>query len=173
MSSNSLHCNENLVYVFLFWELFGLSPHFHIHVSASDLCIPRICSPISCSRICRSLSDTWRWKLGLWLRNSFSGNICIEFSVLVLFSVYGPSRHSAGTEGRIPLGYLGSGLSKQTVYYTYKCYLHLYEWILRDGFSYVRVARGEEETAAGQPIEHEVAAPGHVVLNTTEYNTLY
>ncbi len=27
------------------------------------------------------------WKLGLWPRNSFSGNICFEFSVLVLCSV--------------------------------------------------------------------------------------
>ncbi len=26
------------------------------------------------------------WKLGLWLRNSFSGNIWLEFSVLVLCS---------------------------------------------------------------------------------------
>jgi nitrate reductase gamma subunit len=43
------------------------------------------------------------WKLGLWTRNSFSGNICFEFSVLVLCSelqfsisillaVYGHSR---------------------------------------------------------------------------------
>jgi hypothetical protein len=37
-----LHCNENPTYVFLdlFWELLGLSPNFHIHVS--DLYIPRI-----------------------------------------------------------------------------------------------------------------------------------
>jgi hypothetical protein len=27
------------------------------------------------------------WKLGLWPRNSFSGNICFEFSVLALCSV--------------------------------------------------------------------------------------
>jgi hypothetical protein len=27
------HCNENPMYVFLFWELRGLSPNFHIHVS--------------------------------------------------------------------------------------------------------------------------------------------
>jgi hypothetical protein len=37
------YCNENLIYVFLFWELRGLSPNFnfHIHVSVSDLYIPR------------------------------------------------------------------------------------------------------------------------------------
>jgi hypothetical protein len=31
------HCNENPIYVFLFWELCRLSPNFHIHVSVSDL----------------------------------------------------------------------------------------------------------------------------------------
>ncbi len=44
----------------------------------------------SCSRIGRSivgiyksLTYTWIWKLGLWLRNSFSGNICFEFVGIV------------------------------------------------------------------------------------------
>jgi hypothetical protein len=37
-----LHCNEYPIYVFLFGELRGLSPNFHIHVSVSDLYIPRI-----------------------------------------------------------------------------------------------------------------------------------
>ncbi len=39
-----IHCNENPIYVFLFWELRGLSTNFHIHVSVSDLYmyIPRI-----------------------------------------------------------------------------------------------------------------------------------
>jgi hypothetical protein len=36
------HCNENPINVFLFWELRGLSPNFHIHVSVSDLYIPHI-----------------------------------------------------------------------------------------------------------------------------------
>jgi hypothetical protein len=47
----------------------------------------------SCSRISRpivgiykSLADTWMWKLGLRPCNSFSGNICFEFSVLRLCS---------------------------------------------------------------------------------------
>jgi hypothetical protein len=34
-----LHCHENPIYVFLFWELRGLSPNFHINVSVSDLYI--------------------------------------------------------------------------------------------------------------------------------------
>ncbi len=37
-----LHCNENPTYVFPEKELRGLSPNFHIHVSVSDLYIPRI-----------------------------------------------------------------------------------------------------------------------------------
>jgi hypothetical protein len=49
----SIHCNENPIYVFLFWELRGLSPNFHIHVSVSDLNIPRIGQHISGSRISR------------------------------------------------------------------------------------------------------------------------
>ncbi len=34
----------------------------------------------------KSLTDTWTWESGLWPRNSFSGNICFQFSVLVLCS---------------------------------------------------------------------------------------
>ena len=41
------HCNENLIYVLLFWELCDLSPNFHINVSVSDLYIPRIGPHIS------------------------------------------------------------------------------------------------------------------------------
>jgi hypothetical protein len=61
----SMHCNGNSVYIFLFWELHGLSPNFHIHVSVSDLYIPRISPHISSSRkgrpiveIYNSLTDT-------------------------------------------------------------------------------------------------------------------
>ncbi len=38
--SGSVHCNENPA--FPEKELRGLSPNFHIHVSVSDLYIPRI-----------------------------------------------------------------------------------------------------------------------------------
>jgi hypothetical protein len=40
-----VHCNENPIYLSLFWELRCLSPSFHIfhiHVSVSDLLIPKI-----------------------------------------------------------------------------------------------------------------------------------
>ncbi len=42
-----MHYKENPVYAFLFWELRGLSPNFHIHVSVRDLNIPRIGPHIS------------------------------------------------------------------------------------------------------------------------------
>jgi hypothetical protein len=52
-----------------------------IHVSVSDLYIPMIGLPILLQKnICAilgvytSLTDTWMWKLGMRLRNSFPGN---------------------------------------------------------------------------------------------------
>jgi hypothetical protein len=39
---HATHCKENPIYVFLFWELRGLRPNFHIHVSVSKLYIPKI-----------------------------------------------------------------------------------------------------------------------------------
>ncbi len=41
-SNESIHCNENPIYVFPEKKLRGLSPNFHIHVSVSDLYILRI-----------------------------------------------------------------------------------------------------------------------------------
>ncbi len=85
------HCNENPIYVFLFWELRGLSPIFYIHVSVSDYIFPWSVHIFSCRRLDRSivgiyksLTDTWMWKLGLWPRKIFLGNICFDFSVLFL-----------------------------------------------------------------------------------------
>jgi hypothetical protein len=52
-----LHCNENPVYVFLFWELRG--PNFHIHVSLGDLYFPRFGPHISCSRIDRPILEIY------------------------------------------------------------------------------------------------------------------
>ncbi len=92
IKQGTLQRKSNLCIPFL--GLRGLSPNFHIHVSVSDWYIPRIRPHISCSRIGRlivgiykSFTDTWMWKSGLWPRNPFSGNICFEFSVLVLCSV--------------------------------------------------------------------------------------
>ncbi len=89
-----LHCNGNSAYIFLFWELRGLSPNFHIHVSVSDLYIPRTGPHISSSRkgrpimeIYNLLAVKWMWKLGLRPRYSFSGNICFNFSTFCLCSV--------------------------------------------------------------------------------------
>ncbi len=80
-------------YIFLSWELRGLSPNFHIHVSVSDLYIPRIGPHISSSRkgrpiveIYNSLTHTWIWKLRLRPRYSFSGNICFKYSTFCLCS---------------------------------------------------------------------------------------
>jgi hypothetical protein len=42
-----MHCKENPIYVFLFWELGSRSPNIHIHVSLSDLYIPGIGPHIS------------------------------------------------------------------------------------------------------------------------------
>ena len=96
------HRKENPIDVFLFWELCGLRPNFHIYVSVSDLYIPRIGPHISCSRkgrpivgIYNSLTDTWTWKLGLRPRYSFSGNICFKFSAFCLCSVkHSPPLHT-------------------------------------------------------------------------------
>ncbi len=89
------HYNENSIYVSFFWELRGLSPNFHAH---SCVCERFIYSQdlstytIFCSRtgrsivwIYKSLTYTWICKLGpncdvgLWPRNSFSGNIASNF----------------------------------------------------------------------------------------------
>ncbi len=107
------HCKEDPIYVFPDLKLCGLVPSCHIHVSVSDLCIPRSETvwprsqlPHSCiyerfmysqdpsayfaaSRpilgIYRPLTDTWLRKLGARLRSFTSGNIC-KFSVQCLCS---------------------------------------------------------------------------------------
>ncbi len=86
---------KNSIYVFPEKKLRRLNLNFHIHSSACYLYIPRIGLPSATGRyvdrswiyICKVLTDTWMWKLGLRPRNSFSGNICFEFSVLCLCSV--------------------------------------------------------------------------------------
>jgi hypothetical protein len=62
-----IHCNENSIYVFLFWELCGLSPNFHIHLSVSDLYIPRIGSHTvySCGRLGRLILEIYKSLTGI------------------------------------------------------------------------------------------------------------
>ncbi len=60
MIKNGEHCKENGIYGFLFWELRGLSPNFHIHVSVSDFYIPKIGPHISCSRIGRLILEIYK-----------------------------------------------------------------------------------------------------------------
>jgi hypothetical protein len=57
--------SENSKQIFLFWELRGHSPNFHIHVSVRDLFNPTIDLPILLQEICgpilgiyKSLTDT-------------------------------------------------------------------------------------------------------------------
>ncbi len=79
------HCNENLIYVFSEKDLRRLSPNFHIHVSVSDLYMVIYKSHVQYG------------KLGLRPRNTFSGNICFEFSILCLCSAFSDVIFRVGT----------------------------------------------------------------------------
>jgi hypothetical protein len=56
----SSHSKENPIYVFLFWELRGLSPNFHIHMSVSDLYIPTIGPHISLQQNRQSILEIYK-----------------------------------------------------------------------------------------------------------------
>ncbi len=93
------HCNKNPISVFLFWELRAWPqsqfPHSYVcerFIYFQDRSTYSIFlqqnRQIDCG-IYKSLTDTWMVKLiGLWPCNSFSGNICFEFSALVLWSAW-------------------------------------------------------------------------------------
>ncbi len=92
---NITHRNENPINVFPEKELRGPSPPTFICLRAKYIYCIFLGSVhiFSCSRlsrpiagICKSLTDTWMWKLGLRPRNSFSGNFCFAFSLLRLCS---------------------------------------------------------------------------------------
>ncbi len=56
-----LHCKENPLYVLLFWELCGLSPNFHIHVSVSNLYnFPELVHIFGCSKIDRPILEIYK-----------------------------------------------------------------------------------------------------------------
>ena len=58
---STVHCNENPIYVFLFWELRGLSPNFHIHVSLNDLyLVPGSVHIFGCSKIDRPILEIYK-----------------------------------------------------------------------------------------------------------------
>ncbi len=59
--------------------------------------LQEICGPIL--EIYKSLTYTWMWKMGQRPRNSFSGNICFQFSVLVLCSAFSKSTFASLFEG--------------------------------------------------------------------------
>ncbi len=85
-----LHCNENPLYIFLFWEWRGLSPNFNIHVSVSDLYSPRIGLHISSSRIGRPIAHRQLdveigTEAPIFLLWDYC--ICFEISVFCLCSV--------------------------------------------------------------------------------------
>ncbi len=69
--------------------------NFYTQISVRDLYISRIGLSIlllpnmwtDSVNIEIAHTDAWMWRLGLWPRNSFSGNIFFKFSVLVLCSV--------------------------------------------------------------------------------------
>jgi hypothetical protein len=75
--ASATHCNENPIYVFLFWELRGLILNFHIHVSVSDLYISRIGPQISCSRTGRSIVGIY--KIAHRHMNVESGTVAAQF----------------------------------------------------------------------------------------------
>jgi hypothetical protein len=82
-----VHCKENLIYVFIFWELLGLSPNFQNSCVCERCIFPRSVHIFPSAEyigwsivgIYKSLTDTWMWKLGLWPCIFFSGNISILF----------------------------------------------------------------------------------------------
>ncbi len=91
--SGPAHCNENPIFIFPEKDGAASVPISTFICLWAVYIFPRSVYIFSCSRIDRpmvgiykSLTDTWIWKLWMRPRNSFSGNICFEFSVLCLCS---------------------------------------------------------------------------------------
>jgi hypothetical protein len=80
----------------LFQNYNVLSSNFHIHVSLSDLCIPRIGQPIELQPnrqtnpgIYKSLTDTWMCELGWGCTVSFLGIHKSEFRYSAVLDIHG------------------------------------------------------------------------------------
>jgi hypothetical protein len=59
-TGREMQCKENPSYVFLSWELRGLSSNFHIHVSVSDLyTFPGSVHIFPCSKMGRSVLEIY------------------------------------------------------------------------------------------------------------------
>ncbi len=71
-------------------------------MSVSDLYIPRIGPHFACSRLGRSIVEIYKslTDTNVEMRKSFSGNICFQFSVLVLCSVAQKEWGRQGWRGR-------------------------------------------------------------------------
>ncbi len=98
---NALTAGHTVRKIQLMYSLSGngadSAPILYIHVSVSDLYIPRIGPHISSSSIGRpmveiykSLTEAWMWKLGVRPGYSFSRNICFEILVFSLYSAVSP-----------------------------------------------------------------------------------
>ncbi len=89
-----LHCNENPIYVFPEKELRSLNSNSHIYVSVSDLYILRVGPHIFLWQNrhtdrgnIKSAHRHMNVEIRAEVCNSFSGNICFQFSILCLCSV--------------------------------------------------------------------------------------
>ncbi len=79
MYSQKWNCAASVPISTFMWAIYILPGSVHIFYYS------RIGRPIV--GIYKSLRDTWKWKLGLRPRSSFSRNICFNFLVLCLCSV--------------------------------------------------------------------------------------
>jgi hypothetical protein len=75
-SCEPLPCKENPIYVFLFWELRGLSPNFYIHVSVCNLYIPGIGPHISSSRIGRPSLEIYKSLTNIRVYRNWETELC-------------------------------------------------------------------------------------------------
>jgi hypothetical protein len=135
-----MHCKENPIYVFLFWELRGLSPNFHIHVSMSDLYIPGLVDIFPCSRIGRlileiykSLTDIWVQELGdRTLYFCFGNNSFISGNTLMGPDIY---------NGFSPALHLQCGMQESNTGIVHLQSESTQRWLLQSFYQYVKNLR--------------------------------